>query len=115
LFPFTPQRYEVFLRFANFGATFLSISFCSIMCLAEHLAIVDGRFAAFAPGRYVVGIHLFQLPDTMRVLIVTDCTIRTIADALSLRSRASRETHPAFFFATFLRNILVHAPCNSWL
>ena len=54
------------------------------MCLAEHLAIVDGRFAAFAPGRYVVGIHLFQLPDTMRVLIVTDCTVRTVTDTLSL-------------------------------
>ena len=54
------------------------------MCLAEHLAIVDGRFAAFAPGRYVVGIHLFQLPDTMRVLIVTDCAVRTVADTLSL-------------------------------
>ncbi len=54
------------------------------MCFAEHLTVVDGCFAAFAPSRNVVGIHFFQLPDTMRILIVTDCAVRTVADTLSL-------------------------------
>ena len=45
----------------------LSVSFCSIMCLAEHLTVVDGGFAAFAPGCNVVGIHLFLLPDGAQI------------------------------------------------
>lgn len=42
------------------------------MCLAQHLAILYIRAAAFAPSRYVVGIHLFQLPNAQTVGIMTD-------------------------------------------
>ena len=38
----------------------LPISFHPIMCLAEHLAIVNICCAAFAPCRHMVGIHVFE-------------------------------------------------------
>ena len=51
---------------------FLSVSFCPIMSFAQHLAVTDIGCTAFAPGRYVVGIHVLQVPNLGMVGIVAN-------------------------------------------
>lgn len=53
---------------------FLSVSFGSIMCLAKHLAILYVCSTALTPSRYVVGIHIFDIPNLGVIGIVTDGT-----------------------------------------
>ena len=65
-----------------FNYVILSIPFCPIMRPTQHLAVFDCGFAAFTPRRYVVGIHFFQFPDAMCILVVTDSAIRTVRSVL---------------------------------
>ena len=63
----------------------LSISFCSIMCFAEHLAVPDVCRPALRPRRHVVSVHLRKLIDPHSVRRMTDRTERTIRHAFLLR------------------------------
>ena len=56
----------------------LSVSFRAIVRLAEHLAILDIRGTSFRPGGYVVGVHVFQVPDLGVIGIVADGAKRAI-------------------------------------
>jgi hypothetical protein len=51
----------------------LFVTFCLIMSAAEHLAVCRARFATFALGGYVVGIHFFLIPYLDFVGILADC------------------------------------------
>lgn len=51
------------------------------MCLAKHLAIRSIRCTAFTPCRYMICIHLILLIFTLRIVIVTDSTERTVGNA----------------------------------
>jgi len=39
------------------------IAFGAIVGHTEHLAVLGGAIATFAPSRDVIGVHLFKLPD----------------------------------------------------
>ena len=56
----------------------LSVSFHPVVGLAEHLAILDGGFAALAPRRYMVGIHFVELINLSSHILLTFSTFRTI-------------------------------------
>ena len=55
-----------------------AIPFRSVVRTAEHLAVLDVRRAALRPRRDVVGVHFVELPDVLRVCVVSDSTERTV-------------------------------------
>ena len=55
------------------------------MGLAEHLAVGNIGRAAFGPSRYVVRVHLANLPNPLRARIVPDRAQRAIRNAALFR------------------------------
>ena len=49
--------------------------------LAKHLAVCNICATAFAPGCYVVGLHVLQCPNLCAVRAVPDGTMRAVGDA----------------------------------
>ena len=64
----------------------LSVSFRPVVCFAEHFAIFEGCISAFAPGCYVVGLHVLQCPNLCAVCAVPDGTMRAVGDTCLPRS-----------------------------
>ena len=59
-------------------AAALFIPLGPVVRFAEHLAVADVRCAAFAPRRYMVGIHFIILPYTLCVGVMSDGTQRAV-------------------------------------
>lgn len=57
----------------------LSISLLPIMMLAQHLAILNIRRTTLAPGRHMVGVHLFELPNLVFIEAIFIRTVGAIA------------------------------------
>lgn len=47
----------------SFYTISLSVAFCAVVGFAEHFTVSGGSFAAFAPGAYVIGVHVVVWPD----------------------------------------------------
>lgn len=80
----------------------LAVSLSPIVRFAQHLAIIDGSGATLAPGRYMVGVHVRQLPDSRPVGIVTDGAVGTVRDSFLIGFRRLLRID------SFLRRIVKH-------
>jgi hypothetical protein len=78
----------VFLEYFKTGSGSAAVSFIAlrlIMGAAEHLAVCRARFAAFAPGGYMVSVHFFLFPHLDFVSILADSAKRAVRHAFFLR------------------------------
>ena len=55
------------------------------MCLAQHLAVLDGSVTSFTPCCNVVGIHLVEFLYAITVIVMTNSAVRAVRQAFLLR------------------------------
>src|SRR3989344_8413028 len=67
-----------FLRSLLFMDFYLPISFCPVVCFAQHLAVFDRSRSALAPSRYMVGVHFAQTPNFTLVGVMTNGAMRAV-------------------------------------